>query len=275
MAIKSYTAITPTQRFKTGLTFAEITATKPEKHLTRNNGKRVGRVNGQITVRHKGSGNKRLYRTIDFKRNKFDIPAQVVSIEYDPNRTANIALLHYKDGEKRYILAPDTLNVGDTVVTAAKAEPKVGNAMPLKAIPVGTLIHNIELVPGRGGQIARSAGTYATLAAKEGDYVHIKMPSTEVRKVNKNGFATIGRVGNEDWTNVVIGKAGRNRWRGIRPHVRGVAMNPNDHPHGGGEGKSGIGMPSPMSYKGKKTLGVKTRSKKKGSSKFILARRKR
>lgn len=275
MAVKTYKPITPSQRFRTGLTFEEITKTKPEKSLLEALGKDSGRSNGKITVRHKGTRQKRMYRVIDFKRNKFDVEAKVASIEYDPNRTANIALLYYKDGEKRYILAPDTLKVGDHVIASKKAEPKVGNAMSLKYIPVGSVIHNIELIPGKGGQIARSAGTYATLAAKEGDYAHVKMPSGEVRKVRVNNYATLGRVGNEDWINVVMGKAGRNRLRGIRPSVRGVAMNPNDHPHGGGEGKSGIGMPSPMSYSGKKTLGKKTRSRKARSTKFILSRRKK
>lgn len=275
MAVKTYTPNTPSQRFKTGLTFEEITRTKPEKLLVTILPKRVGRSNGKIATRHKGGRQKRLYRLIDFKRDKRDIEARVVAIEYDPNRTANIALLYYKDGEKRYILAPLGLQVGDTVMAGDHAEPKLGNAARLINIPVGTVIHNIEMIPGRGGQIARSAGTWATLAAKEGEYAHIKMPSTEIRKVNSKNFATIGRVGNEEWTNVVIGKAGRNRHRGIRPTVRGVAMNPNDHPHGGGEGKSGIGMPSPVSYTGKKTLGYKTRSKKARSNKFILQGRKR
>ncbi len=275
MAIKSYRPVTPSQRFKTGLQFEEITATTPEKRLTRILPKFVGRSNGKITVRHKGGRQKRLYRLIDFKRNKYDVEAKVASIEYDTNRTANIALLYYRDGEKRYILAPDTLKVGDKVVAANYTEPKVGNAMMLGNIPVGTIIHNIELVKGKGGKIARSAGTSATLAAKEGDYAHIKLPSTEVRKIHVANFATIGKVGNEDWANVVLGKAGRSRHMGIRPTVRGVAMNPNDHPHGGGEGKSGIGMPSPMSYAGKKTLGVKTRNKKRHSSKYIISRRKR
>lgn len=275
MSIRTYKPITPSQRFKTGLTFEEITKTKPEKSLVGILPKISGRLNGKITVRHKGSRQKRMYRAIDFKRNKFDVEARVASIEYDPNRSANVALLYYVDGEKRYILAPDTLKVGDTVITSEKAEPRVGNAMPLKSIPVGSVIHNVELTHGKGGQLARSAGTAATLAAKEGDYAHLKLPSGEVRKVHVNNFATIGKVGNEDWINVVIGKAGRNRLRGIRPTVRGVAMNPNDHPHGGGEGKSGIGMPSPMSYSGKKTLGKKTRSRKARSSKLILSRRKK
>lgn len=273
--IKKYKPVTPAQRFKTGLTFRDITKTEPEKSLVRILEKNSGRTNGKITVRHKGGRVKRLYRVIDFKRNKLDIAAKVVGIEYDPNRSANIALLHYVDGEKRYMLAPNGLTVGETVISSTKAEPRVGNAMPLAAIPVGTVIHNIELIPGKGGQIVRSAGTWATLAAKEGEYAHVKLPSGEVRKINVKNFATIGRVGNEDWVNVVVGKAGRNRKRGIRPSVRGVAMNPNDHPHGGGEGKSGIGMPSPVSYTGKKTLGRKTRSKKARSSKFIITRRKK
>ncbi len=275
MAVKTYTATTPTQRFKTGLTFNELTRAKPEKTLVEILAKGGGLTKGKRTVRHIGGRQKRFYRLVDFKRNKHNIEAKVVSIEYDPNRSANIALLIYKDGEKRYILAPNGLTVGETIIASEKAEPKVGNAMQLRNIPVGTVIHNIELVPGKGGQMVRSAGTWATLAAKEGNYAHIKLPSTEVRKVNVNNFATVGRVGNEEWTNIVLGKAGRSRLMGIRPHVRGVAMNPNDHPHGGGEGKSGIGMPSPMSYTGKKTLGFKTRSKKKGSSKYILSRRKR
>lgn len=274
-AVKTYKPITPTQRFKTGLTFATITKTKPEKSLTTSLNKVSGRSGGKITVRHHGGRVKRLYRKIDFKRDKKNIEARVVSIEYDPNRTANIALLYYKDGEKRYIIAPNELKIGELLIAGQNAEPKIGNALPLSAMPIGTVVHNVELTPGRGGQLARSAGTYATLAAKEGDFAHLKLPSGELRKVNVKGMATVGRVSNEEWTNVVFGKAGRKRKMGIRPTVRGVAMNPNDHPHGGGEGKAGIGMPSPMSPWGKKTLGVKTRSKKARSNKFIITRRKK
>ncbi len=273
--VKTYKPITPSQRFKTGLTFAEITVVEPEKSLVEILLKRNGRSNGKIVTRHHGGRSRRLYRKVDFKRDKKNIEARVVSIEYDPNRTANIALLHYKDGEKRYILSPIDLKVGHVVITSDKAEPKIGNTLTLAAMPIGTVIHNIELTPGRGGQIVRSAGAAATLMAKEGNYAHVKLPSGEIRKVHVTNMATVGRVGNEEWTNVVIGKAGRNRLRGIRPHVRGVAMNPNDHPHGGGEGKSGIGMPSPVSKWGKKTLGLKTRSKKSRSNKFIISRRKK
>ena len=229
---------------------------------------------GRISVRHIGGRHKRFYRKIDFKRNKFGIEANVASIEYDPNRNSKIALLHYIDGEKRYILAPEQLKVGDKIVSGEKVEVKPGNSMPLKNIPLGVQIHNIELVPGKGGQIARSAGTAATVSAKEGKYAHIKMPSRELRKILINSLATIGQIGNLDAKNTVSGKAGRSRHLGIRTTVRGVAMSPRDHPHGGGEGRSGIGMSSPKSPTGKKTLGKKTR-KAKPSSRLIIERRKR
>jgi len=238
-----------------------------KKHSGRNN-------NGKVTVRHQGGGEKKFLREIDFKRDKYDIPALVEAIEYDPVRTANIALLLYQDGERRYILAPQGLKVGETVVSGKKAEVKVGNALPLKRIPVGTVIHNIELKVGKGGQLVRGAGTGAVLQAKEGGMVTIKLPSGELRKVPEDCFATIGQVGRSEWKTVILGKAGRKRHLGIRPTVRGVAQNPRSHPHGGGEGRSGIGMPSPKSPWGKKTKGKKTRKPKKYSDKLIIKRRK-
>jgi large subunit ribosomal protein L2 len=273
MAIKTYKPTSPGRRGMTGSTFEEITHSEPERSLLRPLRKRSGRnVQGRITVRHRGGGHKRLYRLIDFKRDKVDIPARVRSIEYDPNRSARIALLVYGDGEKRYIIAPLGLQVGDTVMSGEGAEVRVGNALPLERIPLGTLVHNIELYPGRGGQMVRSAGTSAQVLAKEGDYVTLRLPSGEMRLVRKECMVTIGQVGNVDHGNIKFGKAGRRRWLGWRPAVRGSAMSPRDHPHGGGEGRSPIGMPSPKSPWGKKTLGKKTR-RNKATDKYIVRRR--
>ena len=274
MGIKTYKPTSPGIRFVTTLTFDEITKTEPEKSLVVPL-KKTGARNfmGRITVRHRGGGHKRLYRIIDFKRDKDGIPAKVAAIEYDPNRSANIALLHYLDGEKRYILAPNDLKVGDMVVSGPGVEIRVGNALPLKDIPLGTYVHNIELKPGAGGQLARSAGTYAQVMAKEGRYVHLRLPSGEVRMVFEECKATIGQVGNLDHENITIGKAGRSRWLGRRPKVRGVAMNPVDHPHGGGEGKTSGGR-HPVTPWGVPTKGYKTRRRKKPSDKFIVKRRK-
>jgi large subunit ribosomal protein L2 len=273
MAIKTYKPTSPGRRGMTGSTFEEITHLEPERSLLRPLRKRSGRnVQGRITVRHRGGGHKRLYRLIDFKRDKVDIPARVRSIEYDPNRSARIALLVYGDGEKRYIIAPLGLQVGDTVMSGEGAEVRVGNALPLERIPLGTLVHNIELYPGRGGQMVRSAGTSAQVLAKEGDYVTLRLPSGEMRLVRKECMVTIGQVGNVDHGNIKFGKAGRRRWLGWRPAVRGSAMSPRDHPHGGGEGRSPIGMPSPKSPWGKKTLGKKTR-RNKATDKYIVRRR--
>ena len=265
---------TPSRRHMSDPSFAEITKFSPEKKLTVILKKTAGRNSyGKITVRHIGGGNKRKYRIIDFKRNKDGVPAKVATIEYDPNRTANIALLHYVDGEKRYILAPLGLQVGDTVVSGETADIKPGNALEIKNIPVGTLIHNIELKPGKGGQIVRSAGNAAQLMAKEGSYAQVRLPSGEVRMIPMNAKATIGQVGNIDAENVSLGKAGRKRHMGIRPTVRGSVMNPCDHPHGGGEGKSPIGRPGPVTPWGKPALGYKTRKKKNPSDKLIVKRR--
>ena len=273
MAIRVYKPTSAARRFMSVLTYEEITKKTPEKGLTEYLKKNAGRNNqGKITVRHQGGGNKIKYRVIDFKREKRDIPAKVAAIEYDPNRTAFIALLNYADGEKRYILAPLGLNVGDTVVAGEQADIKPGNALPIGSIPVGTLIHNVEVKPGRGGQLVRSAGAYAQLMAKEGEYAQVRMPSGEVRKVPMNAYATIGTVGNIDHANVRIGKAGRTRHMGIRPTVRGVVMNPCDHPHGGGEGKSPVGMPAPVTPWGKPALGLKTRKHKKYSNRLIVKR---
>jgi large subunit ribosomal protein L2 len=273
MAIKTYKPTSPGRRGMTGSTFEEITNSEPERSLLRPLRKRSGRnVHGRITVRHRGGGHKRLYRLIDFKREKVDIPARVRSIEYDPNRSARIALLVYDDGEKRYIIAPLGLQVGDTVMSGEGAEIRVGNALPLERIPLGTLVHNIELYPGRGGQMVRSAGTSAQVLAKEGDYVTLRLPSGEMRLVRKECMATIGQVGNVDHGNIKFGKAGRRRWLGWRPAVRGSAMTPRDHPHGGGEGRAPIGMPSPKSPWGRKTLGKKTR-RNKATDKYIVRRR--
>jgi large subunit ribosomal protein L2 len=275
MPIKKYNPTSPARRFMTVSTFEEITKKEPEKSLLAPLKKSGGRNSyGRITVRHKGGGAKQKYRIIDFKRDKDDIPAKVTAIEYDPNRSANIALLTYADGEKRYILAPDGLNVGDTVMSGENADIKPGNALPFENIPVGTLVHNIELKPGKGGQLVRAAGNLAQLMAKENNYASVRLPSGEVRKVSIKCKASIGQVGNLEYENVSIGKAGRKRWMGVRPTVRGVVMNPSDHPHGGGEGKSPIGMPSPVTPWGKPTLGYKTRKKNKQSSKLIVKRRK-
>ena len=273
MAVRVYKPTSSARRFMSVLTFEEITKKTPEKALTETLKKNAGRnKQGKITVRHQGGGNKVKYRIIDFKRNKLDVPAKVAAIEYDPNRTAFIALLHYVDGEKRYILAPLDLKVGDTVIASATADIKPGNALPVSNIPVGTLIHNIEIKPGKGGQLVRSAGAYAQLMGKEGAYAQVRMPSGEYRKVPMNAMATIGTVGNTDHSNVRIGKAGRKRHMGVRPTVRGVVMNPCDHPHGGGEGKSPVGMPAPVTPWGKPALGLKTRKHKKYSNHLIVKR---
>lgn len=274
MGIKKYKPTTNGRRNMSTLTFDEITATKPERSLTEGLKSNGGRNNnGRITTRHQGGGHKRLYRVIDFKRNKDAIPAKVATIEYDPNRSANIALLHYVDGEKRYILAPKGLTVGMTVMSGKGSDIKVGNALELRDMPEGTFVHNVELKPGKGGQLARSAGVSAQILGIEEKYVIIRLASGEVRKVLSNCRATIGQVGNEDHNLVNIGKAGRSRWMGIRPTVRGSVMNPNDHPHGGGEGRSPIGRKSPMTPWGKKAMGVKTRKKKNASTKLIVRRR--
>jgi len=274
MAIKKYNPTSPARRFMTVSTFEEITKKEPEKSLLEPLKKHSGRNSyGRITVRHRGGGVKRKYRIIDFKRDKDGILATVTAIEYDPNRTANIALLEYEDGEKRYIIAPLGIKVGDTLVSGEEADIKPGNALPLKNIPVGTLVHNIEMRPGRGGQLVRAAGGAAQLMAKEGDYAQLRLPSGEVRMIRLDCKATIGQVGNLDHENISIGKAGRKRHMGWRPTVRGVVMNPSDHPHGGGEGKSPIGMPSPVTPWGKPTLGLKTRKKRNRSDKFIIKRR--
>ena len=274
MAVRKYKPTSPARRFQTVSTFEEITATRPESSLIKPLKKTGGRNNlGRVTSRHRGGGNKRFYRVIDFKRNKVSVPAKVATIEYDPNRSARIALLHYLDGEKRYILAPDGLKVGDTVVSSSEADIQVGNALPLKNIPPGTPIHNIELKQGKGGQIVRSAGTSAVIMAKEGKYAQVRLPSGEVRLVHLECMATIGVVGNADHGNIVIGKAGRSRWLGRRPKVRGVAMNPVDHPHGGGEGRTSGGR-HPVSPWGVPTKGYKTRKKRKPSDKYIVRRRK-
>jgi len=273
MAVKTYKPTSPGQRGLVSPTFEEITRSKPERSLLRPLRKRAGRnFRGKITVRHRGGGHKRRYRLIDFKRNKLGVPARVVSIEYDPNRSARIALLVYADGEKRYIVAPLGLRVGDEVKSGPGAEVRVGNALPLNKVPLGTLVHNVELKPGRGGQMVRAAGTSAQVLAKEGDYVTLRLPSGEMRMVFNRCMATIGQVGNVDHSNIKLGKAGRKRWMGIRPTVRGSAMNPNDHPHGGGEGRAPIGMPSPKSPWGKRTLGKRTRMSKP-SDKYIVRRR--
>ena len=276
MGIKGFRPTSPAVRHMTVSTFEEITKKEPEKSLVVALKKYSGRNNsGKITVRHKGGGSKKKYRIIDFKRTKDDIPAKVSAIEYDPNRSANIALLVYADGEKRYILAPNKLKVGDPVISGEAVDIKIGNAMPLKSIPVGTLIHNIELKSGKGGQMVRSAGNSAQLMAKEGAYAQVRLPSGEVRMVRIECRATIGQVGNIDHENINIGKAGRKRHMGIRPTVRGSVMNPNDHPHGGGEGRAPIGRPSPVTPWGKPALGYKTRKKNKESNKFIVRPRKK
>ena len=273
MAIRVYKPTSPARRFMSVLTYEELTKKAPERSLTEYLKKNAGRNNqGKITVRHQGGGNKVKYRIIDFKRNKDNIPAKVTAIEYDPNRSAFIALVCYADGEKRYILAPLGLKVGDTVISGETADIKPGNCLPIANIPVGTLIHNIEIKAGRGGQMVRSAGNAAQLMAKEGQYAQVRLPSGEVRKLAMNCRATIGTVGNTDHENVRIGKAGRKRHMGIRPTVRGVVMNPCDPPHGGGEGKSPVGMPAPVTPWGKPALGLKTRKHKKYSNKMIVKR---
>ena len=273
MAIRVYKPTSPARRFMTVNAFEEITKKTPEKALTSSKKKNAGRnKQGKITVRHQGGGNRVKYRMIDFKRDKLQVPANVAAIEYDPNRSAFIALLHYLDGEKRYILAPVGLKPGDVVVAGEGVDIKPGNAMPLSAIPVGTLIHNLELRPGTGGQLVRSAGVYAQLMAKEGDFAQVRLPSGEIRKIPVRAQATIGTVGNTDHENIRIGKAGRKRHMGIRPTVRGVVMNPVDHPHGGGEGKSPIGLPAPVTPWGKVALGLKTRKHKKYSNRLIVKR---
>ena len=275
MAVKTFKPYSAGRRFMTVSSFDEITTDKPEKSLTVRLTKTGGRnQQGKLTVRHRGGGHKRLYRIIDFKRTKHGIPARVATIEYDPNRSARIALLNYADGEKRYILAPNGLKVGDVVESGAEADIKPGNALPLKNIPLGTIIHAVELKIGKGAQLVRSAGTSAQLMAKEGDYALLRMPSGEIRRVHVNCRATIGEVGNLEHENITIGKAGRSRWLGRRPETRGIAMNPNDHPHGGGEGRSPVGRKSPMTKWGKIAMGKKTRRKKKASNRLIVHRRK-
>lgn len=274
MAIKSYKPYTSSRRHMTVTDFSSLSKVEPEKSLLEPLKKKSGRNSyGRITVRHQGGGNRRKYRVIDFKRDKLNMNAEVMTIEYDPNRSAHIALVQYEDGEKRYILAPNGLKVGDTVRAGADADIKAGNALPLSNIPVGTVIHNIELYPGKGAQLVRSAGNMAQLMAKEGVYALVRLPSGELRNVSQLCMATIGQVGNIDHENVHIGKAGRTRHMGIRPTVRGSVMNPCDHPHGGGEGKSPIGRPGPVSPWGKPTLGYKTRAKHHSSDKFIVKRR--
>ena len=274
MAIKKYKPITPGQRGMTVSAFDEITKTTPEKSLTVTLKKHSGRnVRGKITVRHRGGGYRPKYRIIDFKRLKDGIPGKVSAIEYDPNRSANIALIFYADGEKRYIIAPNKLKVGDTIVSGPDADIKIGNTLPLKNIPVGTVIHNVELKPGKGAQLVRSAGNGAQLMAKEGDYAQVRLPSGEVSKIRIECRATIGEVGNLDHENIKIGKAGKKRHMGIRPTVRGSVMNPNDHPHGGGEGRAPIGRKGPVTPWGKPALGLKTRKKNKASDKYIVKRR--
>lgn len=276
MGIRSYRPYTPGTRERTVSEFVEITRSEPEKSLTRSVHRPKGRNNrGVITCRHRGGGHKRLYRVIDFHRNKLNIPAKVAAVEYDPNRNARIALLHYHDGEKRYILYPAGLEVGSTVIAGPDSPLEIGNALPLHKIPLGTVVHNVELVSGKGGQMVRAAGSGAQVVAKEGDYVTLKLPSTEVRMVRRECYATIGQVGNADVRNISLGKAGRKRWSGRRPEVRGSVMNPVDHPHGGGEGRAPIGRSGPVTPWGKPALGYKTRKKKKDSDKFIVRRRRR
>jgi large subunit ribosomal protein L2 len=273
MPVKKYKPTSPGRRGMTGSTFEEITRSKPERSLLVELRKRAGRNNaGRITVRHRGGGHKRRYRIIDFRRNKFDCAAEVVSIEYDPNRSARIALLQYQDGEMRYIIAPLGLQVGNQVTNGSQAELREGNALPLKLIPVGMMVHNIELEPGKGGQLARAAGTSAQILAKEGKYATLRLPSGEMRLVHQDCMATVGQVGNADHGNIKLGKAGRKRWLGWRPAVRGSAMDPNSHPHGGGEGRTPIGMPGPKTPWGKPALGKKTRHNKR-TDKYIVRRR--
>ncbi|MEL6136253.1 MAG: 50S ribosomal protein L2 [Cyanobacteria bacterium J06628_6] len=276
MGIRSYRPMTPGTRERSVSDFSEITRSKPEKSLTKSVHRAKGRNNrGVITCRHRGGGHKRLYRMIDFRRNKFEVPAEVVSVEYDPNRNARISLLQYEDGEKRYILHPAGLAVGATVVSGPDSPLEVGNALPLHKIPLGTMVHNVELYPGRGGQIVRAAGAAAQVMAKEGGYVTLKLPSSEVRMIRRECYATIGQVGNVEARNITLGKAGRKRWQGRRPEVRGSVMNPVDHPHGGGEGRAPIGRSGPVTPWGKPALGYKTRKKKKASTALIVRRRRR
>ncbi len=276
MSIKKYKATSPAIRQMTVSTFEEITKEEPEKSLVISLNRKGGRNSqGKITARHRGGGAKRKYRIIDFKRNKDGVPGKVAAIEYDPNRTANIALIHYVDGEKRYILAPNKLKVGDMIESGPDADIKIGNTLPLRNIPIGTTVHNVELYPGKGGQLVRSAGSEAQLMAKEGKYAQLRLPSGEFRLVLLDCRATIGQVGNVEHENLTLGKAGKSRHRGRRPRVRGSAMNPVDHPHGGGEGRAPIGMPSPLSPWGKPTLGYKTRPKNKKSDRYIVRRRKK
>ncbi|MCC6800291.1 MAG: 50S ribosomal protein L2 [Anaerolineae bacterium] len=273
MALKKFKPTSPGRRDMTGASFEEITRTAPTKSLLQSKRRHAGRNNqGRVTVRHRGGGHKRRYRLIDFRRDKHGVAARVASIEYDPNRSARIALLVYTDGEKRYIIAPLGLQVGDTIQSGPSAEIRVGNTLPIKAIPVGSLIHNVELYPGRGGQLARAAGTSAQLLAKEGTYAQLRLPSGEVRRVHEDCMATLGQVGNTDHGNIKLGKAGRKRWLGWRPSVRGTAMDPNSHPHGGGEGRSPIGMPGPKTPWGKPARGMKTRHNKR-TEQFIVRRR--
>lgn len=273
MAVKTYKPTSPGRRGMTGHSFEEITRSAPERGLLRPLRKNAGRnFRGKITVRHRGGGHKRQYRLIDFKRDKAGVEARVASIEYDPNRSARIALLNYVDGEKRYIVAPLGVRVGDVLMSGGSAEIRPGNALPISGIPLGTQIHNIELQEGRGGQLVRSAGTSAQLLAKEGQYAHVRLPSGEVRLVRQACMATVGQVGNVDHGNIKLGKAGRKRWRGVRPAVRGSAMTPRDHPHGGGEGRAPIGLPGPKSPWGKPTLGARTRRNKR-TSRYIVRRR--
>ena len=273
MAVKQYKPTSPARRYYTGSTFEEITKSTPEKSLLKPKKRTGGRNNcGKLTVRHHGGGHKQMYRVIDFKRDKIGVPGKVAAIEYDPNRSARIALINYADGEKRYIIWPLELKVGDTVIADTAADIKPGNSMPLSSIPLGTLVHNIELKIGKGGQIVRSAGGSAQVMAKEGRYVQLRLPSGEMRNVLAACYATIGQIGNVDHGNISIGKAGRTRWMGIRPTVRGVVMNPCDHPHGGGEGKSPVGRKTPMTKWGKPAQGMKTRGKKQ-SDKYIVRRR--
>ena len=274
MSIRLYKSYTPGTRNRALSAFTEITKSKPEKSLLRKNHRNKGRNSrGVITVRHRGGGHKRLYRLIDFKRNKYGVEGIVAAIEYDPNRNARIALVHYKDGEKRYILQPKNLNVGDTILSGSGSALNVGNTLPLEELPLGTAVHNIELIPNRGGQIVRAAGTSAKILAKEGDYVTLRLPSKEIRLIRKECFATIGEVSNNDAFLVQSGKAGRTRWLGKRPTVRGSVMNPCDHPHGGGEGRAPIGRTRPLTPWGKPALGMKTRKHKKLSNAYILRRR--
>lgn len=273
MPLKKYKPTSPGRRDMTGSTFEEITRAEPTRSLLTNKRKRGGRnSSGRVTVRHRGGGHKRRYREIDFRRDKHGIPARIDSIEYDPNRSARIALLVYADGEKRYIIAPLGLRVGDKVMSGPDADVRVGNTLPIRSIPVGSLVHNVELLPGRGGQLARAAGTSAQLVAKEGTYAQVRLPSGEVRRIHENCMATVGQVGNTDHGNIKLGKAGRRRWMGWRPSVRGTAMDPNSHPHGGGEGRSPIGMPGPKTPWGKPAMGKRTRHNKR-TDQFIVRRR--